>query len=58
LSPGGGAYWAIVLNSSPTKPLGVQLIMPIVPPGRVTRSISLAARSWSGANIAPIADST
>ena len=32
--------------------------MPIRPPGRHTRSSSLAVRSWSGANMAPQVDRT
>jgi hypothetical protein len=32
--------------------------MPIRPPGRQTRSSSLAVRSWSGANMAPQVDTT
>jgi hypothetical protein len=32
--------------------------MPMRPPGRTTRSSSLAARAWSGANITPNVDST
>ena len=35
------------------KPAGVQLARAIVPPLRTTRSISLAERWWSGANITP-----
>ena len=37
-------------------PSGVQLARPRRPPSRSTRSISLALRRWSGANIAPNAD--
>jgi hypothetical protein len=33
-------------------------VTPIVPPGRHTRTSSEAARSWSGANIAPIDEVT
>ena len=40
------------------KPSGVQLIIPMVPPGRHTRTSSSAVRWWSGANIAPTQDST
>jgi hypothetical protein len=40
------------------KPSGVQLIIAIVPPGRVTRSSSSATAWWCGANIAPTQDST
>ena len=38
------------------KPSGVQLASAIVPPGRVTRTSSAAARRWSGANIEPKTD--
>ena len=38
------------------KPSGVQLASAIVPPGRVTRASSPAARGWSGANIEPKTD--
>jgi hypothetical protein len=48
----------MVRNISPTKPAGVQLISPILPPGRQTRSSSSALRRWSGTNIAPTQDST
>ena len=37
---------------------GVQLAMPILPPGRQTRSISLAALSWLGVNITPNVETT
>ena len=40
------------------KPVGVQLTIAIVPPGRHTRTSSAAARSWSGANMTPRLDST
>ena len=40
------------------KPLGVQLVRPIMPPGRQTRMSSLAALSWFGANITPKVEST
>ena len=40
---GGGAYGFIVANRWPMKPSGVQLIIPIVPPGRHTRTSSSAA---------------
>ena len=40
------------------KPSGVQLIIPIVPPGRQTRTSSSAAAWWCGANIAPTQDMT
>ena len=48
----------MILNNSPMKPSGVQFASPIRPPGRQTRSISAAARSWSGANITPKVEST
>ena len=47
---------AIVLNIVPTAPSGVQLAIPIRPPGLTTRSSSAAAFCWSGANIAPKID--
>ena len=40
-------------KKSPPAPSGVKLIIPITPPGRQTRSSSLAVASWFGANIAP-----
>ena len=40
------------------KPSGVQFAMAMVPPGRQTRSISAAARSWSAVNITPKVEST
>ena len=40
------------------KPSGVQLARPIRPPSRTTRSISRAARVWSGENITPKVEST
>ena len=48
----------MVLNSWPMKPSGVQLARPILPPCRQTRTISAAARSWSGVNITPKVDTT
>ena len=39
-------------------PSGVQLIIPMVPPGRHTRISSSAVAWWRGANIAPTQDST
>ena len=42
----------------PTKPSGVQLSTPIVPPGRQTRSSSSAATWWWGANITPMHEMT
>ena len=53
---GGGACLAIVMNIAPTAPSGVQLPIPIRPPGLTTRSSSAAVFSWSGANIAPKID--
>ena len=50
---GGGAYLPMVLNKKPTSPSGVQFASAIVPPARVTRTSSAAARSWSGANMTP-----
>ncbi len=41
------------MNILPTSPSGVQLAIPILPPGLQTRSSSAAACSCSGANIAP-----
>ena len=35
------------------KPSGVKFSIPILPPGRHTRSISSATAWWSGAKIAP-----
>ncbi len=43
---------------SPTAPSGVQLHIPIAPPGRHTRTSSAAIRSWSGANMQPKVDRT
>ncbi len=58
-TPAGGATCApMILNRRPMKLSGVQLAIAMRPPGRVTRSISLAARAWSGANITPKVDST
>jgi hypothetical protein len=48
----------MVRNSSPMNPVGVPLIIPIVPPGRQTRSSSSAVSWWCGANIAPTHDVT
>jgi hypothetical protein len=48
----------MVLNSWPMNPSGVQFAMPIFPPGRQTRSISAAARSWSAVNNTPKVDMT
>ena len=39
----GGTYLPMVLNSWPTKPSGVQLARPILPPRRQTRASSFAA---------------
>jgi hypothetical protein len=47
-----------VASIRPKNPSGVQLITPIVPPGRQTRTSSSAARCWSGANCTPIAEIT
>ena len=55
---GGGTCRPITPNIRPMKPAGVQLARAIVPPLRTTRSISLADRAWSGANITPNDDST
>ncbi len=55
---GGGTCAPMILNRRPMKPSGVQLAMPMRPPGRTTRSISRAALAWSGANITPKVDST
>jgi hypothetical protein len=46
------------VKNRPAVPLGVQLAMARVPPGRQTRSSSPAAAPWSAANIAPTLDST
>lgn len=55
---GGGANGCIVAKSRPMKPCGVQLIIPMMPPGRQTR-ISSSATTWCrGANIAPTQDVT
>ena len=40
-------------RSRQIKPSGVKLSIPIVPPGRHTRSSSSATAAWSGAKIAP-----
>ena len=45
-------------NSAPIMPSGVQFSIPIVPPGRQTRTSSSATSWWWGANIAPIDDMT
>lgn len=42
----------------PMNPSGVQLISPIVPPGRQTRSSSSAVSWWCGANMTPTQDIT
>src|SRR5919204_4329608 len=55
---GGGRYWPRALNIWPTKPGGVQLARPILPPDRHTRNISAAALSWSGVNITPKVETT
>ena len=44
---------AIITNIRPIAPSGVQQQMPITPPGRQTRFISAAVRSWSLANMCP-----
>ena len=43
----------MVANIWPMKPAGVQLISPIRPPGRTTRTSSSAACWWCGANMMP-----
>ena len=48
----------IVANIWPTKPSGVQLISPMTPPGRQTRTNSSAASWWCGANITPTQETT
>ena len=48
----------MVANIWPTKPSGVQLISPITPPGRQTRTNSSAEAWWCGANITPMQEST
>lgn len=48
----------MVRNSSPMNPVGVQLIRPMVPPGRATRTSSSAERWWFGANMTPTHDVT
>ena len=45
-------------KKSPARPSGVKLAMPIVPPGRQTRTSSSATVWWSGAKIAPSAEVT
>jgi len=56
---GGGAYGDRTLMNCPIIPSGVQLIIPIVSPGRQMRVSSFATRwSWCGANIAPTHDMT
>ena len=55
---GGGANGAIVRNSAPSMPSGVQDSSPSVPPTSHTRTSSPAASAWWGANITPIADIT
>ncbi|KAG0919231.1 hypothetical protein G6F32_016267 [Rhizopus arrhizus] len=42
---GGGRCLPMVLKIWPMKPSGVQLAMPILPPGRQTRTSSAAALS-------------
>ena len=44
----GGAYGAKMAKKSPARPSGVKLIIPIVPPGRVTRSSSRGDRAVVG----------
>jgi hypothetical protein len=59
LTPAGGATCRPrVLNRWPMKPSGVQLAMPMRPPGRHTRIISAAVFAWFGANIAPKVETT
>ena len=48
----------MALNTWPTKLSGVQLANPIFPPGRQTRTSSLAAFCWFGVNITPKVEST
>ena len=45
-------------NICPMNPAGVQLISPIRPPGRQTRTSSSAVAWWNGANIAPTTEIT
>lgn len=54
-SGGGGEYAALILSSCATSvgSFGIQLPTTIRPPGRVTRTISLATSNGLGANIAP-----
>src|SRR6266550_4322691 len=54
-SGGGGEYEALILRIWATSvgSLGIQLPITIRPPGRVTRTISLATSNGLGANIAP-----
>src|SRR5215204_5351829 len=55
---GGGTCLPMVRKKSPRKLSGVQLAIPILPPGLSTRRSSLATFSWLGANIAPSVEST
>ena len=54
-SGGGGEYAALIFRIWATSvgSFGIQLPMTIRPPGRVTRTISLATSNGFGANIAP-----
>ena len=54
-SGGGGEYAALIFRICATSvgSSGIQLPMTIRPPGRVTRTISLATSNGFGANIAP-----
>src|SRR6185437_13073457 len=52
---GGGEYEALIsrIRATNVGSLGIQFPMTIRPPGRVTRTISLATSNGFGANIAP-----
>jgi hypothetical protein len=54
-SGGGGVYAALVFKICATSvgSFGIQFPMMIRPPGRVTRTISLATSKGLGANMAP-----
>jgi hypothetical protein len=57
---GGGEYAVVTRRSWATKvgSFGIQFPITIRPPGRVTRTTSLAASNGRGANIAPKIDTT
>ena len=54
-SGGGGEYAELIFKICATSvgSLGIQFPITILPPGRVTRTISFATSAGRGANIAP-----